>query len=332
MADATVMRRLLTVFACLLAAVSSASTAGALPAPLPSASATPLCGALAGQPVSVSHVIVIVMENHSYRDLIGRAGSSAASQAPYINGTLKRDCGLATNYHAVSHPSLPNYIALVAGSRGGISTDCTSCTSGAGNVFRQLGAAGRSWRVYAESMPSSCSRLASAGEYLKRHNPATYFPAIASDCARWDVPMGGSSGHLAEALSRNRLHAYSMVVPNACNDMHDCSIATGDHWLSTWIPRITHTADYRAGRTAVFVVWDEGEGGGYGGEDCLAQLSDQSCHVPALVLSAYTPAGTRSSLLFSHLSVLRTAQSLLGLSPFLGGSAHANGMRRPFGL
>jgi phospholipase C len=294
--------------------------------------AQPLCGALAGQPSAVSHVIVIVMENHSYRDLIGRAGSAAASHAPYINGTLKRDCGLATNYHAVSHPSLPNYIALVAGNRGGISTDCTSCTSGAGNVFRQLAAAGRSWRVYAESMPSRCSRLAGAGEYLKRHNPATYFPAIASDCARWDVPMGGSSGHLAEALSRNRLHAYSMVVPNACSDMHDCSIATGDHWLSTWIPRITRTADYQAGRTAVFVVWDEGEGGGYGGEDCLAQLGDQSCHVPALVLSAYTPAGTRSSLLLSHLSVLRTAQSLLGLSPFLGGAAHANGMRRPFGL
>jgi phospholipase C len=322
--------RLLALIPLLLAA--SASPAQALPRATASVSGTSLCGALAGQPVAVSHVIVIVMENHSYRDLIGPSGSSVAAHAPYINATLKARCGLATNYHAISHPSLPNYIAMVAGSRGGISSDCTSCTSGAHNLFRQLGAAGRSWRVYAETMPSRCSQLASYGEYLKRHNPATYFPAIAADCARWDVPMGGSTGHFATALSRGRLPAYSMVVPNACSDMHDCPVSTGDHWLATWIPRIARTAAYQAGRTAVFVVWDEGEGGGYGGEDCLAQLSDQSSHEPALVLSAYTPAGSRSRLLMSHLSLLRTAQSLLGMSPFLGGAAQANGMRTPFGM
>ena len=80
-----------------------------------------------GQPSAVTRVIVIVMENHSYGELIGPAGSAAAARAPYLNGTLKRRCGLSTNYHAITHPSLPNYIAMVAGSTGGISSDCTSC-------------------------------------------------------------------------------------------------------------------------------------------------------------------------------------------------------------
>src|ERR1043165_4399002 len=117
----------------------------------------PLCGALSGQPSAVSHVIVIVMENHSYDELIGPIGSAAAARAPYLNGTLKRRCGLATNYHAITHPSLPNYIAMVAGSTGGISSDCTSCTTSASSLFGQLRRNARSWRVFAESMPSYCS-------------------------------------------------------------------------------------------------------------------------------------------------------------------------------
>jgi phospholipase C len=333
MADATVMRRLLTVFACVLAAVSSASTAGALPAPLPSASATPLCGALAGQPVSVSHVIVIVMENHSYGQLIGPAGSSVAAQAPYLNGTLKRRCGLATNYHAVTHPSLPNYIALVAGSTGGISSDCTTCTTAAGSLFGQLRRSGLGWKLFAESMPSNCSSSATY-RYVKRHNPAAYFPRLAADCARWDVPMGSApGGRFATTLSKGWLPAFTMVVPDMCNDTHDCPVATGDAWLARWIPRITATAGYRQGHTVVFLTWDEGEGRGYTGSvDCLVHLANPSCHVPAVVISATTPAGARSSELFSHYSLLRTTQSLLGMPRFLGHAATAAGMRRAFGL
>jgi phospholipase C len=318
-----------------LAALAGAATGDARPAaPLAVAHVTlPLCGALSGQPSAVSHVIVIVMENHSYGELIGPQGSVAAARAPYLNGTLKQRCGLATNYHAITHPSLPNYIAMVAGSTGGISADCTSCTTSASSLFGQLRRNGRSWKVFAESMPSNCSSTGTSS-YVKRHNPATYFPKIAADCARWDVPMGAApGGRFATALANGWLPAFTMVVPDMCNDMHDCPIATGDLWLSHWIPRIAATTDYRQGHTVVLLTWDEGEGAGYvGSVDCLAHLANPSCHVPALVLSATTPAGTRSGVMFSHYSLLRTTEALLGMPTFLGRAATSASMRGPFGL
>ena len=149
---------------------------------------------------------------------------------------------------------------MVAGSTGGISSDCTSCTTSASNLFGQLRRNGRSWKVFAESMPSNCSSTGTS-RYVKRHNPPTYFPKLAADCARWDVPMGSApGGRFATALANGWLPAFTMVVPDMCNDMHDCSIATGDVWLSKWIPRIAATADYRLGHTVVLLTWDEGEG------------------------------------------------------------------------
>ena len=146
--------------------------------------------------------------------------------------------------------------------------------------------------------------------------------------------MGAApSGRFATALARGWLPPFAMVVPDMCNDMHDCSISTGDAWLARWIPRIAAAPDYQLGHTVVLLTWDEGEGSGYaGGVDCLAELSNPSCHVPALVISATTPAGARSSLLFSHYSLLRTAEGLLGMPRYLGKAATAAGMRRAFGL
>src|SRR5437899_10287903 len=108
-----------------LAALAGAATGDTRPAGqhVVDHAAQPLCGALSGRPAVVSHVIVIVMENHSYGELIGPGGSAVAARAPYLNGTLKLRCGLATNYHAITHPSLPNYIAMVAGPTGGIRSD-----------------------------------------------------------------------------------------------------------------------------------------------------------------------------------------------------------------
>jgi phosphatidylinositol-3-phosphatase len=276
---------------------------------------------------------VIVMENHSYGELIGPIGSAAAARAPYLNGTLKRRCGLATNFHAVTHPSLPNYIAMLAGSTGGIGSDCTSCSTSAANLFGQLRANGRGWKLFAEAMPANCSAAATS-RYVKRHNPATYFPRLAADCARWDVPMGAApGGRFATALTNGWLPAFTMLVPDMCNDMHDCSIATGDAWLARWMPLIAATDDYRLGRTVVLLTWDEGEGRGYvGSVDCLAHLANPSCHVPALVMAATTPAGIRSSTLFSHYSLLRTSEALLGMPRFLGRAATSASMRGPFGL
>ena len=253
------------------------------------------------------------MENHSYGQVIG------SSAAPYEN-TLARECGLATNYHGVTHPSLPNYMAGTGGTTAGITTDCSpsaTCRSTGSSIFGQIASSGRQWRSYEESMPSNCD-LAPAGEYAVKHNPAPYYTAIRSQCRSWDVPFGTTtSGRFISDLNAGTLPAFSFVTPNLCHDTHDCSVATGDAWLKAVVGRIVASATYKAGRTAVVITWDEGFG--------------TTNQVPTIVVARSTRPGTRSGLNFSHYSLLRTTEEMFGLAK-LGHAATAASMLTAFHL
>jgi phosphatidylinositol-3-phosphatase len=253
------------------------------------------------------------MENHSYSSVIG------SSAAPYENA-LANSCGLATNYHGVTHPSLPNYMAATGGTTAGITNDCSpssSCESTGPSIFGQVAASHRQWRSYEESMPSNCDKT-TASPYAVKHNPAPYYTQIASQCAQWDVPFGTtSSGPFLSAVRSGSLPAFSFVTPNLCNDTHDCSVGTGDAWLRSVVGQITSSAMYKAGRTAIFITWDEGESGGN--------------HVPTIVVSPTVKAGTQSATNYDHYSLLRTAEEMLGLS-LLGNASSASSMRSAFGL
>jgi phospholipase C len=312
-----------------------------------------LCGALAGtQPSTVTHVMFIVFENKAYKAIVGSAA------APYLNKTLIPACGLATNYHGYSHPSLPNYLALTSGTAQGNATvkDCnpSGCPQTQDSIFAQLGNAGRDWREYAEAMPANCAKTnfdntgyvnanGSKGEYYYvRHAPPPYYtsPPVPGECASWDVPLGTtSSGSLVTALSPSTdgLPAFSFVSPGGCNDMHDCPAAVGDAWLAQWIPIIQQSAAYQSGQLVVFITWDEGTGADKVlGETCWdAAHADAtaypSCRVVTIVMSPYTAPGTVSSNYFNHLSLLGTAEDLLGL-PRLPATAGSVGLQAAFGL
>ncbi len=267
-------------------------------------------------PQRFSHVVVIVLENHSFNDIIGPAGSPAAQAAPYLNG-LARSCGVASDYHSVTHPSLPNYLALTAGSTFGVTGDC-KCTFPVGGVFLQAQQAHRGWGAYAEGMPSPCYPLRSVdGRYTQRHNPPTIYTALVATCPRDDLALGSpTSGALASALSAASLPGYVYIAPDLCDDMHDCGISTGDGWLAHWIPRIVQSHAYQSNTTAIFITFDEGSGGtGAFGEDCSANPTDQSCHVPLVVVSRYTEPGTTVTRTLTHYSLLRASDFLLGLPP-----------------
>jgi phosphatidylinositol-3-phosphatase len=284
--------------------------------------ATTMCGGMTTTPSKYQHVLWIWMENKSYSKVIGATGSSAANAAPYLNATLVPSCGLATNYHNVSHPSLPNYLAATEGSTHGVASDCSpsSCPQSGSSIFSQLRAAGLSWRSYDESMPSNCSKSTST-LYAPKHNPAVYYTGLASTCSTYDIPSGStSSGALATALSKNTLPSFSFITPNMCNDTHDCSITTGDNWLKVWVPKIVASTAYQSGNTALFITWDEGSGGS-SGESCATNTSDQSCHVATVVMTPYTRRGMKSSTSFSHYSLLRTTEQMLGLTNYLGQAA-----------
>ena len=266
-----------------------------------SAGLSSTCGSLSGHPAHYRHVIWIWFENKSYSQIIG------SSSAPYLN-RLARRCGLATRYHAVTHPSLPNYIAATSGSTHGIADDegPWSHRLAVGSIFSQVQAAGDRWRSIEESMPEPCY-LSNSGRYAVRHNPAAYYTGIRTTCERWDV----------SALTAWHCR-FTFVTPNACHDMLDCSVATGDAWLKRFLPRVISSYDYQRGRTAIFIVWDESD-------------YSSSNHVPLIVISPYTPAGKRASTSLSHYSLLRSTESMLGL-PYLGKAAKANGLREAFHL
>src|SRR3954469_10555677 len=163
------------------------------------------------------HVIWIWMENRTYTSVLG-SGAAAPHLASYA-----AKCGLATQYYATTHPSLPNYLAATSGSTGGVTNDCgpAQCPQNRNSLFAQIQHAGRAWRGYAESMPRNCD-LTSGGRYATKHNPAVYFTPVRSFCKTHDVPMGGGKGVFATALAQRRLPAFSFVTPDMCHDGHDC--------------------------------------------------------------------------------------------------------------
>jgi hypothetical protein len=306
-------------------ASQAALASGAQPATARSAATSPSASHPCGtesKPGTYKHVIWIWMENESSTSIVG------SSQSPYVN-TVVRDCGLATNYHNVTHPSLPNYIAATSGlsytALNGFLPDCSpggSCRTSAPSIFGQ----GETWKSYEESMPSACDH-SNSGNYAVRHNPAVYYTTL-HGCSSDDV----SYSHLATDLAHNQLPAFSFITPNLIDDSHNGTVADADKWLSRNLPAILNSSEYKNGSTVIFIIWDEGEGGHYAiGEQCATNTSDISCHIAAVVLSPSTKAGTRSGTLFNHYSLLGTAEQLLRLSK-LGLAASATTMTRAFDL
>jgi phospholipase C len=257
----------------------------------------------------------ILMENHDYSSIIG------SSNAPYEN-QIANQCGLASNYHAISHPSLPNYIALTSGGTQGITDDSgpSAHPLDVNSIYHQ---AYPSAKGYAESMPANCN-LSDSGEYAVRHAPWAYYingtvGNQRSECQANDVPLGTTaSGALHNDVVNGTLPKFSFVTPNLCNDMHDCSVATGDAWLANFVPFVLAGSDYTSGHLAVVITFDE-NGGSSGNQ------------VYTAVISPFTAPGTVSSTNYTHYSLLRTTEEILGV-PLLGSAASANSMRSPFGL
>jgi len=306
---------------------------------------TSLCGAMAGShPRTVKHVMIIVDENRSYQQVIG---SPSTLGDPYINNVLAPSCGLATNYHNFSHPSLPNYLALTSGAAKGPAgnTDCPvvrSCPQTQDSIFSQLGNARRSWRQYSGRMPSNCQPAGSYRSQRVMYALAPYYISnpVPSECRKWDVLLGTpSSGALFAALSptTDRLPAFSFVAPGYCNNMHSCPTSAGDRWLQTWIPIIQKSAAYQNGQLVVFITWDEGSGADdVAGEHCWDSAHANSslypsCRVATLVLSPYTKPRTRTGSYFNHLNLLATIEGMLGL-PRIATTSGCYSLRSAFGL
>jgi Phosphoesterase family len=289
------------------------ATTGSATSPVPTVPNAPPgpCGRTTKQPKLYEHVIWIIFEN--------RNRSQIAESAPGLSN-LARTCGSASNYFAVGHPTLPNLLALTAGSTFGVKGDGNPSLRGqpdAQSIFELAS----SWKVYAESMPGPCVASDRLPLYAVRDNPALYYGRLGDTICQNDVPLGTRrAGALVSDLAANTLPQFSVIVPNRCNDMHDCPTIVGDRWGRRWIREITNSRVYRHGRTAIFVTWDENR-----------QL-DLPNDVALFAIAPAIKPGTVDALPTNHYSLLRTTQELLGLKPLLGKAATARSMRARLGL
>lgn len=207
-----------------------------------------------GTPTSYNHVIVWMLENHSIDQTRGHM--------PYLD-SIADQCGYFTKERAITHPSLPNYIAITSGAQQGITTNHRPTGSGlpANNIFNQVGR----WNSWHQSMPSNCY-MKNKYPYMAHHNPALYFADLRAECGQRDMPMTQLQSSLTAKVPK-----FALLVPDNCNNGHinTCGGSTAqkaatqaDDYLQAHLPDILNSPAYQAGDTLVVITWDEGGGGG----------------------------------------------------------------------
>jgi phosphatidylinositol-3-phosphatase len=267
-----------------------------VPAPGPPSTAAPSAtrapSATGGVP-RFAHVVIAVFENHGYGRVIG------STEAPYLN-QLAATGLLLTDSHGVTHPSEPNYLALFSGSTQGVTDDsCPRDFAGTANLGSQLAAAGYTFAGYSEGMPAVGYRGCGGGDgYARKHNPWVDFTALPAAVNRTFAGFPTDFGQLP---------SVSVVVPNLCDDMHDCSVATGDGWAAAHLAGYARWAGTH--NSLLIVTWDEDEGSGSGGGG----------HIPTILAGAHLAPG-RYGATVDHYTILRTVEAAYGL-PGLGAAA-----------
>lgn len=247
------------------------------------------------------HVVVVVEENHSYDEVIGNSGM------PYFN-SLASTYGLATQYYADLHPSIPNYFMLTTGDIVNVD-DAFSGTVNSDNVVRELNAAGKSWKSYAESLPNPGYLGGDVYPYVKHHNPFAYFKDVTQQPAQAAkvVPFTQFSAELA----LGQLPNFSFVTPNLLNDAHDGTLTQADNWLKANIGPLISNSQFQADGLLI-ITFDEG---------ASSDLDHGGGHVATVVISPKGKRKYQSTTYYQHASVLRQVLESLGVSTFPGVSA-----------
>jgi phosphatidylinositol-3-phosphatase len=222
---------------------SVATPAASAPA---ATSHAPELRANAGSGPEVGKMLVFVVENH--------AMSTMLDHMPFVR-ELATTYGYADYYDAVTHPSLPNYLAVLGGQTFGVTDDEPPAVHAASgpSVFGAAIAAGRTAKLYAEGMPGPCTLTSGPGDYAVKHNPWAYFADERELCQTFDVPLPD----FAKDAAGGSLPTVGMVVPDMCNDAHNCSLATADTWLGTQLEQVLAGPDWASGRLAIVITADE---------------------------------------------------------------------------
>ena len=298
----------LPVASCGKAASSPSASSGASSPAVVESSASPT-----GQPPRLAHVFLILEENKDYAQIVG------SQVAPYINGLIGR-YALATDYHALFHPSLPNYIALTSGSNYGITGDVPAVGNelAVTNIADLIEASGRTWREYAESLPSAGFAVDTA-EYAVRHNPFVYYKDIAGNAQRERTHIVPLARLATDLSSAQTTPDYAFITPNVLDDMHSGTdpVAAGDRWLARTVPLILGSPAFKTSTSLLIVTWDE-------------DLGAPGNHIPTILCGNAVKPGYRSGRRYDHYSLLHTIEAAWQLAPMTANDAHAPTMNEFF--
>jgi phosphatidylinositol-3-phosphatase len=259
------------------------ATATPTPTPTPTSSSLP----------RPDHVVVVVEENKGYDTI---------ASLPYF-ASLAAQGTVMTDSHGVTHPSEPNYLALWSGSTHGVTDDsCPVDLGSAANLGSQLLDVGLTVGGYMESMPSAgylgCTSGSSPHVYARKHNPVADFADTSG--------AGTDHAFTSWPSDYSQLPTVSIVAPDLCDDMHDCSAATGDQWLQDHLSGYATWA--RTHNSLLIVTFDEDDS------------STSANHIFTVLVGEHVKAANVSTQTINHYNVLHTVEQAYGLT-MLGTSA-----------
>ena len=268
----------------------------------------------AAPPAPQAMVAMVMEENHSYEQVIGNPAM------PYLN-SLAQQGALATQYYATQHPSISNYFVLTTGAPQTSDNGFPGPVS-ADNLARELITAGKTWKVYAEDLPSVGYLGGSIGNYVKHHNPFAYFTDVINSPqqAANIVPFSQFSAD----LNAGQMPSFSLIIPDLPDDAHSCKatmtcddnsmLTDADNWLKANIaPLLTNPAFQKNG--VLLIVFDESN---------IADIRNGGGRIPFIAVGPRAHSGAQSSVIYRHENTLKTVCTVLGIATCPGAAATAN--------
>lgn len=276
----------------------------------PPASATPSLTPTPTSPIpAFRHIVIIIFENKEFGTVIGNR------KMPFYN-RLAQEYTLLTQYYAITHPSLPNYLALIGGDTFGITRNCESCFVNAPNLADFIEASGRRWKTYQEDLPRPCF-VGSTLSYVQKHNPFIYFDSIRLNPERCQsiVPLS----ELKQDLEQGQLPDFAFITPNLCNSAHDCGLDVSDAWLENLLGMLLPALEAESKPYLVVLTWDEGQGS----HSCCGLPPEAGGRVATVLISSQVRRNFQDDTPYTHYSLLKTILTAWQL-PLFGHAAEEN--------
>jgi phospholipase C len=264
------------------------------------------------------HIVIIIFENREFGLVIDNPNMPTYNR-------FARGGTLLTQYYAPTHPSLPNYLALIGGDTFGVTSDCNDCFINAPSLPDPIETSGRTWKTYQEDLPEPCF-IGDRYPYAQKHDPFIYFDPIRMDearCKRSIVPLTD----LEADMNNGTLPDFAFIVPNLCNSGHDCNLGVVDAWLARLMENLLPALSATGEPYLVVLTWDEGQGS----HSCCGLPAEAGGRVATVLISPQAKSGFEDDTPYTHYSLLKTIAESWGL-PYLAHAADDSNVliERPF--